>query len=204
MIRASWFVGLVAVSLGLVLPVNAQSAGSAPAPELAAPSCDHGAAHPSAPAELAQFDFLIGDYTIAAHAWRGGAWTPPRPGSPARWNGYYALGGMAIADEWYDVDPGHAPETPRGMNVRRWDAEAGEWDMMWLHSIGSQVTDLRARMIDDKLTMWQIYPEGSKIRSYFERLGPDNWHRITQSKNDSGEWQPTFKLVATRIPCSGK
>ena len=168
---------------------------------LAPPSCDYGEAHPDAPEELAQFDFLIGDFTISGHAWVGGQWSPPRPGPVARWNGRYILGGMAIQDEWFDPDPGLDPDSPRGVNVRMWDAEADEWDMMWVHSTGKQVQDLRAKVIDGRLTMWQTYPDRPYFRAEFERLGPDSWHRIQYAPDEEGVWQPRFKLVATRIPC---
>ncbi|WP_370179960.1 hypothetical protein [Alteriqipengyuania sp.] len=181
--------------LAIASPVAAQEADIAP------PGCDYGSPHPDAPEELAQFDFLIGDYAITAHAWRNGAWTPPRPGPAPRWNGRYILGGMAIADEWYDPDPGLDPDGGRGVNIRMWDPEDGEWDMMWIATGGRQVQDLRAGMVDGKLTMRQVYPERANFRATFERLGPDSWQRITYAKDEAGEWQPTFKLVATRIPC---
>jgi hypothetical protein len=186
-------------ALALALP-TALAASDEPA--LAPPICDYGTPHPEAPEELAQFDFLIGDYTISAHQWLGTAWSPPRPGAPARWNGYYTLGGMAIADEWFDPDPGHDPNSGRGINIRMWDAEAGEWDMTWVHTLGRQVQDLRAGMKDGVLTMWQIYPERPDFKATFERLDADNWERIQYKQDEAGEWQPTFKLVATRIPCT--
>ncbi|GAA4049344.1 hypothetical protein GCM10022213_21540 [Parerythrobacter jejuensis] len=170
--------------------------------QVAPPGCSYGSPHPDAPPELAQFDFLIGDFTIAAHARRNGVWSPPRPGPTARWNGRYILGGMAIMDEWYDPDPGFDPSSPRGVNVRRWNDGSAEWDMMWVHTAGFQVQDLRARILDGKLTMWQVYPERPNFRAYFERLGPDSWQRIALAPDEAGKWQPTFKLVATRIPCN--
>lgn len=176
-------------------------ATEAEAPTIAPPACDYGSPHPDAPAEMAQFDFLIGDYAIEAAAWRNEAWTPPRPGPRARWNGRYILGGMAIQDEWFDPDPGLDPSSPRGVNVRMWDADAGEWDMMWIHTSGKQVLDLRAAMVDDVLTMWQIYPEGVDSRSTFHRLSPDSWERISYVRDEEGEWAKQFRLRATRIPC---
>ncbi|NQX95869.1 MAG: hypothetical protein HRT64_13285 [Erythrobacter sp.] len=73
--------------------------------------------------------------------------------------------------------------------------------MMWLHTTGRQMQDLRAEMIDGVLTMWQVYPERPGFRASFERLGPDRWRRIQYGQDESGDWKPTFKLVATRIPC---
>jgi len=108
---------------------------------------------------------------------------------------------MAIADEWYDPDPGLQPDSARGINIRMWDSKDGEWNMMWVASNTGQVQDLRAKMIDGRLTVWQEYPERPDFRAVFERLGPDSWHRITYAKDEEGAWQPTFKLTATRIPC---
>ena len=191
------------IGLGLATTVIASTAlaqerGDAP---LAPPSCDYGAPHPNAPSELAQFDFLIGDYSITPYKWVAGEWKTSEEIPPARWNGRYILGGMAIEDEWFDVDPGLDPEVGRGVNVRMWDAEDGEWDMMWVHTRGRNVQDLRAGMIDGTLTMWQIYPERPGFRAIFEREGPDSWYRIAYAKNEAGEEVPTYKLVATRIPC---
>ena len=108
---------------------------------------------------------------------------------------------MAIEDEWFDPDPGLVPDSPRGVNIRMWDAEAGEWDMTWIHTSGRQVQDLRAKVIEGRLTMWQVYPERPNFRADFERLGPDSWQRVQYAPDEQGEWQPTFKLVATRIAC---
>ncbi|WP_370336473.1 hypothetical protein [Parvularcula marina] len=181
------------MGLGLV-PALAQS-------DLAPPRCDYGAPNENAPEELSQFAFLIGDYTISAHAWQNGAWSPPRPGTPARWNGYYGLEGMAIVDEWYGRDPGIEPETGRGINVRMWDAEDGEWDMMWIATAGRQVQDLRAKVMDGVLTMWQVYPERPEFKATFHIEDEDHWARISYVPDENGEWQPQFKLAATRIPC---
>lgn len=186
---------LAATILLTPLPLYAQSASLAP------PLCDYGEPHPDAPEQLAQFDFLIGDFTIAAHAWRDGEWTPPAPDFRARWNGRYALGGMAIADEWFWEDPAINPASQRGINVRMWDAEESEWDMMWIASTARQVQDLRAGVIDGVLTMWQVYPERPDFRATFHREGHDSWHRISYVPDGEGGWTPQFKLVAQRIAC---
>ena len=189
--------------LGLtVLSLKVLSPGTAFADELAPPRCDYGSPHPEAPAELQQFAFLIGDYTIKFHAWRSGKWTPPQPGATGRWNGYYGLGGMAIIDEWFDRDPGLEPNVDRGVNVRMWDDEASEWDMMWMATAGKQVQDLRAQMKDGKLTMWQVYPDRPNFKAVFEITDDDHWARISYTKDDDGEWVKQFKLAATRIPCT--
>lgn len=180
-------------------PAAGQQAGDA-----APPRCEYGSAHPDAPPELRQFSFLIGDYEISSHAWNAGSWTPPRPGPRARWNGWYGLDGMAIYDEWYDPDPGLDPSAPRGVNVRVYDTDKAEWQMMWIHTGARRVQDLRAEMRDGKLTMWQEYPERPNFLAEFVVEDKDHWHRVSFTKDDEGEWVPQFKLAATRIPCGSR
>ena len=184
----------------LLLTVFALPAATS-AQELAPPRCDYGQPHPDAPAEMMQFAFLIGDYTVKFHAWRDEQWTPPQPGATARWNGHYGLGGMAIVDEWFNPDPGLDPDAPRGVNVRMWDPKTEEWDMMWIATGAHQVQDLRAQVKDGKLTMWQVYPERENFKAIFEVTDDDHWARISYTKNEAGEWQKQFKLAATRVPC---
>lgn len=174
---------------------------SAVAQDVAAPGCDYGAAHPNAPAEIEQFAFLIGDYKINLHAWQGEQWSPPQPGVTARWNGRYGLGGMVIIDEWFHPDPAQNPNAPRGVNVRMYDPEAEEWDMMWIATGAHQVQDLRASIQEGVLTMWQEYPERPDFRATFHIDDADHWSRVTYAKDESGEWVKTFLLAATRIPC---
>lgn len=199
--------GVTGLAIGLSVIVStgvlpAATAGQqAASGDIAPPRCDYGSAHPNAPSEVEQFGFLIGDYEITSHAWRNGTWTPPRPGPRARWNGWYGLGGMAIYDEWYDPDPGLDPNAPRGVNVRFFDADKSEWQMMWIASGAAQVQDLRAEMRDGTLTMWQEYPDRPDFLAEFVVEDSDHWHRISYTRDEAGEWTPQFKLRATRIPC---
>ena len=180
------------------------SAGFAFAQEAAPPkSCDYGAPHAEAPEELSQFAFLVGDYQVRFHAWINGTWSPPQPGRTARWNGYYGLNGMAIIDEWYSPDPATDPNGPRGINVRMYDPDAEEWDMMWVDTTGRQVQDLRAKVIDGDLTMWQEYPDRPNFLATFHVEDADNWHRISYVKDEEGNWVEQFKLVASRLECGG-
>ena len=169
--------------------------------EKAPPRCDYGAPHKNAPDQLKQFAFLIGDYAVTLHAWQGNQWSPPQPGVTARWNGWYGLGGMAIFDEWYHPDTAQDPDASRGVNVRMYDPEAEEWDMMWVATGGHQVQDLRAKVKDGELWMWQVYPERPNFKAKFEISDADSWARISYTKNDDGVWVEQFKLAATRIPC---
>jgi hypothetical protein len=190
----------------MVFPLIAAAVLSSPATALptAPPGCAYGAPHPNAPPEISQFDFLVGDYSITLHAWNGDDWSPPQPGVTARWNGRYGLDGMAIIDEWFHPDPAQDADASRGVNVRMYDPEAEEWDMMWVATGAHQVQDLRAKVKDGVLTMWQVYPERPDFRADFEVTDADHWARIGFTKNDEGDWVKQFKLAATRIPCDGE
>tara|TARA_Y100000052_G_scaffold27549_1_gene36157 strand:- start:5638 stop:6222 length:585 start_codon:yes stop_codon:yes gene_type:complete len=185
---------VIGVCCVLALPIFAQEIAPVE-------TCDYGTPHPSAPEEISQFEFLIGDYTIHLHAWTGQGWTPPQPGVTARWNGRYGLGGMAIVDEWFHPDPAQNSNAPRGINVRMYDEEAAEWDMMWVATGAHQVQDLRAKMQEGRLTMWQVYPERNDFLAKFEVYDEDHWARIEYQKSEDGEWVERFKLAASRIDC---
>ena len=168
-------------------------------------TCDYGTLSLEAPKETEQFAFLIGDYKIHLHSWQGDAWSPPMPGKTARWNGRYGLGGMAIIDEWFNPDPAQDATngSGQGINVRMYDPEAEEWDMMWVATGTHQVQDLRAKIIADKLTMWQVYPERENFRAEFNFVDEDHWNRVSFTRDDEGEWTQDFLLAATRIACDG-
>lgn len=175
----------------------------AAAPAVAPPvTCDYGAPHENAPAETQQFAFLIGDYKISLHQWQGDDWSPAQPGVTARWNGYYGLGGMAIVDEWFHPDPAQDPDASRGINVRMYDPDAEEWDMMWVATGGRQVQDLRAKVIDGVLTMWQDYPDRPGFTAEFYVEDADHWNRVSYGEDENGERVKQYKLAASRIPCA--
>lgn len=171
--------------------------------QAASRSCDVGEVHPDAPEETRQFDFLIGRHEMSLHAWTGNGWSPPRPVG-ARWNGWYGLDGRAIYDEWFDPDTTGGREPVNGVNVRVFDPAENLWKMMWIAEPALQVQDLRAEMRDGTLTMWQVYPERPNWKAEFEILDEDRWARVAYVRDDeTEEWTPQFRLVATRVPCDG-
>lgn len=185
----------------LAIIASIQFVVTAPQLATAPPQCDYGARHPNAPVELSQFEFLIGDFSVRLHAWINDAWSPPKPGISARWNGRYGLEGMAIIDEWYHPDPAQNIDAPRGINVRIYDPESKEWDMMWIETSTHQVQDLRAKIENESLVMWQVYPENPDFRAEFKIEDPDHWARITYKNDGNGKWEKQYLLKATRIAC---
>lgn len=190
--------------ISTILAAAFNMAASAASLPIAPADCRNAEPSPAAPAETSQFSFLIGNYRISLHKWLGEDWSPAQPGVTARWNGWYGLGGLAIYDEWFHPDPAQDAHPFSGVNVRMYDPDAKEWDMMWIATGGRQVQDLRAKMIDGVLTMWQVYPERPDFRAEFHIDDADHWARIEFVKNDKGDWVKLYKLAAERIPCSAK
>lgn len=172
-------------------------AGGATAIESA---CHFGTPHPNAPAAFKQYDFLIGNFRIEARPWRDGAWT--KGFQAAQWNGRYILDGMAVMDEWWDSDPAQNPDTQRGANVRIYDAAAGLWRIMWLHTGDKKVVELHSQVRDDgKMHLWRVTHKIER-RVHFEIYGPGHWARLDYRKSEkTGEWEPKYKLEAFLVPC---
>lgn len=193
---------LFAALLGVFAMAGANASDIVQHEKIAKPTCEYGEPAPDAPAEFAQFSFLIGDYQVEGLGWFNNQWfANPNAKTPSRWNGRYSLNGKAITDEWFNEDPGVNKDTNVGVNVRMFDVEAAEWKMMWISNFNHVVQDLRAKVIDGKLTMWQVYPDRPDFKAEFEVVNENQWHRIHYGKNDAGEWEKKVKLLATRIPC---
>ena len=73
--------------------------------------------------------------------------------------------------------------------------------MMWISTNGMQVQDLRAKLVEGVLTMWQVYPERPGWKAEFKILDDHRWQRIDYNQDAHGQWQPGFKLVAVRTAC---
>lgn len=194
--------GLVAsVTLGGLPSSGSAVALQADDVELAAPSCDYGSPSPDAAPELAQFDFLIGDFTITGRIWQGEDWGPEITSPRARLSGRYILGGRAIQDEWYDNDPGFNPKSTRGVTTRIYDAEAGHWKVTWISADKPVITQLKVAMEDNALTMRTLAPTQPNYDAVFERQGPDRWTRTAFRTNKDGTRTNTWQAIGTRIEC---
>lgn len=169
-------------------------------------ACDFGERHPDAPAELDEYAFLIGNHTVRAWRWDADNQNWGRGYLETQWNGWWALGGYAIADEWFDVQfPGQPPTSGRGINIRMWDAPNARWSNMWMHTNGAATTELHSAVEDGKMVMYQVYPEPTtKLRVEFQIHENGDWTRIAYREDDDGALTPTGRLDGIKDDCETK
>ena len=165
-------------------------------------ACDFGERHPDAPEQLEEYSFLVGNHTIRAYRWlpEQNDW---QGYLETEWNGWWALDGYAIADEWFDVQfPGQPPATGRGINIRMWDGENERWSNMWMHTRNATTTELHSNMEDGKMVMYQVYPEPqTRLRVEFEVFDNGDWRRIAYAEDEDGNLTPTGRLDGIKTSC---
>jgi len=166
-------------------------------------ACDFGERNPQAPEELEQYAFLIGNHTVRAWRWDAENKDWGKGYLETTWNGWWALDGFAIADEWFDIQfPGQPETTGRGVNIRMWDEKNQRWSNMWMHSANPVTTELHSKMEDGKMVMYQVYPEtAQKTRVEFEVQDDGNWTRIAYAEDEEGNLTPTGRLDGIKQAC---
>ncbi len=143
--------------------------------------------HPDAPAQTAQFAFLVGDWDCAMQAL-----TPDGKSSTetqAQWSGRFVLGGWAIQDFWYSENA--AGTGGWGTNLRWWNAQLGRWENQWLQSGSSQLTHFYADQVGTAMVMVGgsgDSPFGPYIdRNTFDEISPDGWRWRKDRSFDAGQ-----------------
>lgn len=190
----------------LILALTCASATAVAATESLQP-CDFGARHPTAPAELDQYGFLIGNWDVEQRIRnQDGSWSDQV--QKAYWEGRWILDGRAIADYWYDAPPTGKGDPPgRGVNVRMYrpeEGDGGRWTNMWQHTGLAEVRTLLSEVRDDgHMHLWASHPDTSAWRRmHFVVESSDAWHRIEERTFDGGEnWIEVARIEARRAPC---
>lgn len=149
----------------------------------------YGQLNPEAPAETAQFSFLIGDWACTTRFMKQDG-KSYREGT-AEWIGVYVLNGYAIQDYWI----GHGPQGKDyfGTNIRSYDQKKGKWMNRWLPAGTLQWSSFESEMKDGKMVMiggGGTSPRGDFIsRNTFYEIGPDSWRwRQDRSYDDGKTW----------------
>jgi hypothetical protein len=161
--------------------------------------------HPDAPAETAQFAFLIGTWDCSTRSMK-----PDGSGfneGSGTWTGYWILGGWAIQDDWERALPDG--RIFRGTNVRSFNPRTGKWDNRWLASGTLQWTYFEAEKQGD--TMVMIGGEGKDRagrdyvdRNVFHEIRSDSWKWRKDRSFDGGKtWVEGVSFIEARRSWSG-
>ena len=169
-------------------------------------SCEFGERSEAAPEELEQFAFLVGNWDIEnRRLQRDGTWSEQT--TPSYWEGRWILGGHAIADYWYNTPPATTPgdDLPgRGVNVRMYREDTGQWTNMWQHSSVAEVRTLISEVREDgHMHMWATHPDTSdQRRLHFVVESENRWVRFEERPlGPNGAWVKVHRIEATRAPC---
>ncbi len=168
-------------------------------------SADITGPHPDAPAETAQFAFLIGTWDCSTRSMK-----PDGSGfneGSATWTGYWILGGWAIQDDWVRALPDG--RVFRGTNVRSFNPKTHKWDNRWLASGTLQWTYFEAEKEGD--TMVMIGGEGRDRggrdyvdRNVFHEIRSDSWKWRKDRSFDGGKtWVEGVSFIEARRSGSG-
>lgn len=149
-----------------------------------------GSQHPDAPAETAQFAFLVGEWDCKTR-FLGQDGQTYNEGS-ATWIGSYVIDGWAIQDFWI----GHGPDGPGGVdfhgtNIRSFNPQTGKWDNRWLSAGNNQWKYYESEQQGDSMVMTGgegSGPRGDFIdRNSFYEIGEDSWRWRKDRSWDGGE-----------------
>lgn len=185
-----------------LIPIGIALAENAPKPETdSPPAMDRPvpARNPAGPAELAQYDFLAGDWEVTVTMPRGS-------GQPfvykAKWHNRWIADGYVMMQEFRD--PYATGIELRSFNpvTRKWDGrnlyvpEPGIWYENEAELVGGDMV----------VTTHKKGPDGtpSISREIYHPVDADRFEIRTEVSSDKGAtWKPGgYSIVATRIPKS--
>ncbi len=176
--------------LALAAPASAQQPSIVYQPD---PDSPIGTRNPKAPAETAQFDFVIGDWDV----WI--TWTPEN-GEPqsyaAKWHNHWIIDGFAVMQEW------RGPYIT-GAEFRFYDPQKKGW---YGHNIyvGNEWKSTTAEYKDGKMMVYidKAGPKGDFINreTYFD-ITADTFKMKSDRSYDGGEtWETgAYSMTATRV-----
>lgn len=158
------------------------------------PDSPIGERNPQAPAEVAQFDFLIGDWNVQI------TWFPPQ-GEPntyaAKWHNHWINDGFDVMQEW------RGPYIT-GTEFRHFDPALGYWVGRNLY-VGRSWVDTTARIEGENMVVvieGGNPQEGAFLnRETYYDISPNQWRmKSDRSFDDGNTWEKgRYEMIATRI-----
>lgn len=154
------------------------------------------ARNPAGPPELAQYDFLAGDWDVTVTI-------PQAGGKPlvyqARWHNHWVANGHVMMQEWREPDA-------TGIELRSFNPLTKKWDgrNLYVPTPGTWYEN-EAQLVGGNMVVTgrANAPDGAPIinREIYHGIEPDRFAIRTEVSVDGGtSWKPgRYSLVATRI-----
>lgn len=160
----------------------------------------------TAPAEAAQFDFLIGQWELEVKPKVGGlaAMIHGAPRLVGTWKAWRAFDGFGVDDELRIVDASGNPSSLTHA-MRIYDRNAGHWKVTAVDVYRSRVTSATAQWQDGEMRLEGrgVDAEGKPYvtRTRYHDIGPDRFTLEQDRSTDDGQsWDEGVLVIeATRV-----
>lgn len=185
------FIGALAAMAALI-STNA-FAGSPPIQFQPSPDSPIGVRNPSAPEELQQLEFLIGDWNVDVVLHRPNGDISYR----ARWHNTWIVNGFAIMQEWRDP-------YSTGAELRTYNPKTGRWEGRNFYSGWDAWTESEGDFANGEFVIDTKTegPDGPKLsrERYFD-IQPNSFRMVAMHSIDGGKsWSaPTYEMVCARV-----
>jgi hypothetical protein len=158
-----------------------------------------------APAELAHWEKLIGDWSTAEEGLRpdGSAWDPSKG---ADWNFYWSFDGWGIRDDYTSPPMSESVDDEstrqRGTNLRIYNPTTEQWVMTWLTPASATPANFTATSTDETIVMLSdvANPQGFFGRITFFDMAESSFDWKLEWSKDKEQWLEVYRIHGTRKP----
>ncbi len=162
-------------------------------------------AHPDANDGIAQYGQFVGTWTCVPTSRQEDGSQKAGKGRPT-WVWHYVLNGKAVQDVWIP-DPEHSPPSATmGTNLRVYDPERDQWEMVWVTETLGRFQTFTAKMREGEIVMHGDVPEGPfpahLARITFHNISSDHfdWKYEASAPGDGQSWNLHSTLSCDRSP----
>jgi hypothetical protein len=154
-----------------------------------------GVRNPNGPAQLAEYDFVIGDWDVEI------TWTPPN-GAPttyqAKWHNHWVVNGLTVMQEW------RGPYLT-GTEIRSFNVATQSWEGYNLYPAGPngwRPTTSQRVGEEMHVIIAGVGPSGEFLnREVYTDIDEDSFRMFSEISVDDGESWVTgrYSMIATRV-----
>ncbi|MGA8205206.1 MAG: hypothetical protein WB812_11850 [Woeseiaceae bacterium] len=151
-----------------------------------------GRANPEAPAEIGQFDFLVGSFSCESELF-----VPSRSEFVAlatRWTAQYVLNGWAIQDKTWN-------SALSATSIRIFNAKSGQWEVTFFMQPYGQTGVWRGGRVRDEMVLTKAMEDGDGAftsRLTFSDISDSGFNWISEYVRDGKVFHTTWKIDCKR------